>query len=62
MEGPLNHLFHSFVIAVILFIIMRFGLGQSMNMSLNRSLVIGALAFIYMVFFGHGLPTHINRI
>ncbi len=62
MEGPLNHLFHSFVITVILFIVMRFGLRQSMNMSLNRSLIIGAVALVYMILFGHGMPTHINRI
>lgn len=62
MEGPLTHLFHAFIIFVILYLIMRFGLGQSQNMSLNRSLLIGAVVFIYMILFGHGLPTHINRI
>ncbi len=62
MEDPLSHLFHAFIITVILFLIMRFGLRQSMQMSLNRSMLIGAIAFIYMVLFGHGLPTHINRI
>ena len=62
MEDPLNHLFHAFIITVILFLIMRFGLRQSMQMSLNRSMLIGAIAFIYMILFGHGLPTHINRI
>lgn len=62
MEGPFNHLFHAFIITVILFIIMRYGLRQSMHMSLNRSMLIGAVAFIYMILFGHGMPTHINRI
>ena len=62
MEDPLNHLFHAFIITVILFLIMRFGLKQSMQMSLNRSILIGAIVLIYMILFGHGLPTHINRI
>jgi hypothetical protein len=62
MEDPLTHFFHSFIITVILFLIMRFVLRQSIHMSLNRSMLIGAIAFIYMVLFGHGLPTHINRI
>lgn len=62
MEGPLKHLFHAFVITVILYLVMRFGLRQSQTMSLNRSLVAGAIALVYMIFFGHGLPTHINRI
>ena len=41
---------------------MKFLLRQSQTMSLNRSILIGATALIYMILFGHGLPTHINRI
>ena len=62
MEGPLNHLFHAFLIFVVLFLVMKFGLRQSQNMALNRSLIIGAVALIYMILFGHSLPTHLNRI
>jgi putative effector of murein hydrolase len=62
MESALSHLFHSVIITVILYIIMKFFLNQSQTMSLNRSILIGALALIYMIIFGHGLPTHINKI
>jgi putative effector of murein hydrolase len=62
MESALSHLFHSVIITVILYIIMKFFLKQSDTMSLNRSILIGALALIYMIIFGHGLPTHINKI
>jgi len=62
MESALSHLFHSVIITVILYIIMKFFLKQSQTMSLNRSIIIGALALIYMIIFGHGLPTHINKI
>lgn len=62
MGGPLNHLFHAFILTVILFVLMRFVLRQSQTMSLNRSILIGAVALIYMILFGHGLPTQINRI
>jgi hypothetical protein len=62
METTLSHLFHALIITIILFVIMRFGLKQSQTMALNRSVVIGAIALIYMIFFGHGLPTHMNRI
>jgi hypothetical protein len=41
---------------------MKFVLGQSQNMALNRSILIGALALAYMILFGHGLPTQVNRI
>ena len=62
MEGPLNHLFHAFIITTVLYIIMKFALRQSQTMALNRSILIGALALVYMILFGHGLPTHINKI
>ena len=62
MHGPLNHLFHAFLLTVILYLIMKFGLKQSQNMALNRSLILGAVALVYMILFGHGLPTHVNRI
>lgn len=62
MESPLTHLFHAFIITIILYILMKFGLKQSQNMALNRSILVGAIALIYMILFGHGLPTHINKI
>jgi hypothetical protein len=62
MDTPLNHLFHAFIITVILYVIMLFGLRQSVTKALNRSLLIGAIALIYMILFGHGLPTHVNNI
>lgn len=62
MESGLNHVFHAFIITIILYVVMKFLLRQSQTMSLNRSILIGAVALIYMILFGHGLPTHINRI
>ena len=62
MESALVHLFHAFILTIVLYLLMRFALRQSQNMSLNRSLLIGAVALAYMILFGHGLPTHINRI
>jgi hypothetical protein len=41
---------------------MLYGLRQSTTKALNRSLLIGAVALIYMILFGHGLPTHVNNI
>ncbi len=62
MEGPLTHVLHAFIITLVLYVSMKFVLRQSQNMSLNRSILIGAISLIYMILFGHGLPTHINRI
>ena len=62
MDTALSHLFHSAIITVILYVIMKFFLKQSETMSLNRSILIGALVLIYMILFGHGMPTHLNKI
>lgn len=62
MENALMMLVHSIIITVILYIIMKFFLKQSETMSLNRSILIGAFVLIYMILFGHGLPTHLNKI
>jgi hypothetical protein len=40
---------------------MKFILKQPEMISQNRSLLIGSLVLIYMILFGHGLPTHINK-
>ena len=62
MDGPLTHVLHAFIITLVLYVLMKFALRQSQTMALNRSILIGALALAYMILFGHGLPTHINRI
>jgi len=62
MEEVLIHVFHAFIITIILYVIMIFLLRQSQSKALNRSILIGALALVYMILFGHGLPTHINKI
>ncbi len=54
-------LFHSAVIGVILYVIMRFGLKQENMVAEDRSILIAAIVLIYMILFGHGLPTKINR-
>jgi len=62
MDNALSHLFHAAIITIILYFIMKFILKQSDTMSLNRSILIGALALIYMILFGHRMPTHLNKI
>jgi putative effector of murein hydrolase len=62
MDNALSHLFHAAIITIILYVIMKFILKQSDVMSLNRSILVGALALIYMILFGHGMPTHLNKI
>ena len=59
-ERGLMHLLHSAVIGVILYLVLVYGLKWSAGKSENMSVLVGGLALVYMVMFGHGLPTKIN--
>jgi len=61
MERGLVMVFHSIIIALILFFIMFILLKQPIQIAEDRSVLIGAIVLAYMVLFGHGLPTRINR-
>ena len=61
MESGLTMLLHSIVIGFILYIVMVFVLGQRQVVAENRSIVIAAVVLIYMIVFGHSLPSKINR-
>ena len=59
-ESGLMMVIHSAIIAVILYLLMVMILRQRHNVALDRSILIGAIALVYMLLFGHGLPTRIN--
>jgi hypothetical protein len=40
---------------------MIFILGQNQFVAENRSILLAAMILIYMILFGHGLPTSINK-
>jgi F0F1-type ATP synthase membrane subunit b/b' len=61
MEGALTMLVHAIIIAIFLYVVMKFALSQSNEKAIDRSVLIGALVLIYMILFGHGLPTHVNK-
>jgi hypothetical protein len=61
MESGATMLFHSIVIGIVLYIFMIFVLGQRQIVAENRSILISAVVLIYMILFGHGLPTQINK-
>jgi hypothetical protein len=51
---------HASIITIILYVIMKYILKQSVSVAQDRSILIGALVLVYMILFGHGLPNHIN--
>ena len=61
MEAGRMMLLHSVVIGILLYLFMIFILGQKQVVAENRSILIAAFILIYMIVFGHGLPTSINK-
>jgi hypothetical protein len=61
MESGLTMVLHAVIIGIVLYFIMIFGLGQESNVAENRSILIGSVVLIYMILFGHGLPTKLNK-
>jgi hypothetical protein len=53
MESGRLMLLHSVVIGAVLYVVMRFILGQTAYVSENRSILLAAVALVYMLLFGH---------
>ena len=62
MDSGRMMIVHSVLIAILLYVFMVFVLGQKQVVAENRSILLGALVLAYMMLFGHGLPSSINRI
>jgi hypothetical protein len=60
MDTCIEHLLHALVLTIVLYLIMKYVIGQSHAKALCRSVVIGLAAALYMVLFGHGPPTKLN--
>ena len=61
MENGHMMLLHSVIIGILLYLIMIFIVGQKQVVAENQSILLSALLLVYMILFGHGLPTSINK-
>ena len=61
MESGFTMLIHSAIIGVILYVVMVYLLKQRQAVAENRSIVLAAVVLIYMIMFGHGMPTKVNK-
>jgi hypothetical protein len=61
MENSLVHFSHVVIIGVVLYIVMFYGLKQSQEVAQDRSVLIAAIMLVYMVLYGHGYPTALNK-
>ena len=62
MERGLVMLMHAVLIGLVLYLVMVFLLKQKSCTAENRSILISSVVLIYMILFGHGLPTKMNAI
>lgn len=60
-ESGIEMFFHSMGVAVVLYLLLHFALGQRREVAMDRSLLVGGLVLVYMILFGHGWPTKINK-
>lgn len=61
MESGIMMLLHSVIIGILLYLFMIYILGQRQPVAENRSILLAGLVLVYMILFGHGLPTSINK-
>ena len=56
MENGRFMILHATLIGILLFGVMKFGLGQSTAVAEDRSILLACLVLIYMILFGHSMP------
>ena len=61
MESGLMMAIHSVLIGAVAYLVMIYGLKQRPVVAENRSVLLAAIILIYMILFGHNLPTSINK-
>ena len=57
MESGLQMLKHSIIITVLVYLALVHIAKQQRGIAGNRALLIGATTLVYMILFGHRLPT-----
>jgi hypothetical protein len=60
MERGILMAVHSLFIGLFSYAVMAYLLGQAKSVAEDRRVLVGGVSLVYMVLFGHGLPTKIN--
>jgi uncharacterized membrane-anchored protein len=61
VSSGIAHVVHAVIVGIVLYLIMYFLLRQRSEVAENRSILIAAVVLVYMILFGHGLPTSLNK-
>lgn len=56
MESPRTHAMHGIALALASYVVMTMLLKQSHALAERRSVLLGAVSVVYMMYFGHSLP------
>jgi len=56
-EKGTTMILHALILGVLLYLFMFFILGQKQAVAENRSILFASFILVYMILFGHGLPT-----
>jgi len=56
MKQNLEHVLHSAILGVVLYLGMTKLMGQGSEKACGRSIILASLALIYMIMFGHQFP------
>lgn len=51
-----EHVLHAIILTAVLYFLMVYGLKQPVNKAFDRSVLIGSIALIYMILYGHQFP------
>ncbi|ADX06004.1 hypothetical protein 162313507 [Organic Lake phycodnavirus 1] len=60
-EKGTTMILHALILGVLLYLFMFFILGQKQAVAENRSILFASFILVYMILFGHGLPTKLNK-
>jgi hypothetical protein len=61
MEKAHMMVLHATIIGGITHLFLRYVLKEEFDVAESRSVLLAALILVYMILFGHGLPTKINK-
>lgn len=61
MESAIVMILHAIIIGIVLYLIMIYVFGQKSVKAETRSALFAALVLVYMLLFGHKLPTSLNQ-
>lgn len=56
-ETSLNMVMHAFLIAVVVYLLLVYAMKKQNEPSIDKAILAGGLALVYMVMFGHKLPS-----